>query len=95
MKEAVVTETLHPQEAEALESTEATEVTQLGQRYMISIPKQVMISGRKETTFMPGETFREGRSVCSTCCIRHIFCGLSQPSSWKTHPQRSIFDIVS
>lgn len=54
IKEAVVIETLHLQEAEALESTEATEVTQLGQRYMISIPKQVMISGRKETTFMPG-----------------------------------------
>ena len=95
MKEAAVTETSHPQQAEALGSTEATEVTQLGLRHMISIPKQVMISGGKETTFMPGDTFREGRRVCSTCCIRHIFCGLSQPSSWKTDLQRSIFDIVS
>lgn len=43
---------------------EAIEVTQLGLRHMISIPKQVMISGGKETTFMPGETFRkEGGSA--------------------------------
>jgi len=39
MKEAAVTETSHPQQAEALGSTEATEVTQLGLRHMISIPK--------------------------------------------------------
>ena len=33
MKEAAVTETSHPQQAEALGSTEATEVTQLGLRH--------------------------------------------------------------
>lgn len=95
MEEAAVTETAHPQQVQALGSTKATEVTQLGQRHMPSISKQVMISGAKESMFMPGEMCSEGRRICSTRCIRHIFCVLSQPSPWKTCPQRSIYNTAS
>lgn len=92
MEEAAVTETAHLQQVEALGSTKATEVTQLGQRHMTSISKQVMISGGKESMFMPGE--KEGGSAAHAASDT-FSVSLASPAHGKHAPKGVFYNTAS
>lgn len=90
MEDAAVTKPTHSQQAETLQITKATEVTQLGLRHRPPLQNKPWSLDK-----------RKPRSGLGRCAVKEG--GQHQtpsvwpepPSLWKTCPQRSVYDPAS
>lgn len=85
MEEAGLAEVICPLQAEALGSTKAMQVTQLGLRLTTSISKQSWSPKERNHFHAKGE----GRRVNSLCCTRHTLCSLSPVR--RKHVPKGVF----